>query len=481
MAARLVEVAVHADDEVEGFEGALEPRPVRRREHRVPGQGHERVNLPRTRREQLVGEGGDRKLPRELRQPAHAALPPAQPERRHHAARHRIERRGREHGAARAVEVAGDEVHELDQPVTRHAVRLDRGSHAAVDGGARGRRQLPGEPLDRGGREPRRVRHPPRRKGADRLRHDLEPVGERRQPTRRGEPLLEEHVQDRREQQRIRARPDEQVLVGEPRGLGPARVHDRESSTAGAELPDPTGKAGRRHHRALRDGGVAAEDQDEAGAVEVGHRLQQLVAVHPGRHEQVREHVHGDGGVDVAAPHVLEEVLQEHHQLVVVGARVAPVERDGVGPVGLPDRPEPRRDEIEGIVPPDRLPARAGAGATERGAQPVRVVVQVGERHALGADRAAAERIVRVAADVRQAVAIDGDAEATARFAERTGPVDDARRARREPGARVFRGHVGSPTTGGGCSSMIRARCPDAGPAARSRERRQPADYAPHA
>jgi hypothetical protein len=218
------------------------------------------------------------------------------------------------------------------------------------------------------------------------------------------------------------------VLIGESRRRGPTWVHDHESPASRLQLPDPPREPGDRHHRALRDRRVATEDQHEASAIQIGYRHQELVPVHPGGHEQVREHVHGDGRVDVAASQRGDKILLEEHQLVVVGGRVAPVQRDGVGAVRLPNRSQAARRQLDGVGPRDRLPA--GLGAPKRSEQPVGVVVQVGEGNALRADRSSTQRVVRVPPNSSDAVVLDGHAQTAAGLAEGTGPVNDARDGR---------------------------------------------------
>ena len=79
---------------------------------------------------------------------------------------------------------------------------------------------------------------------------------------------------------------------------------------------------------------------------------------------------------------------------------VAEVDADGVAAVPVQGVGQPVGDQVERLVPADLLPVVA-ATRRDRPAQPVGVVVHVGERDALGADVAARERVVGVAPDRR--------------------------------------------------------------------------------
>ncbi len=101
--------------------------------------------------------------------------------------------------------------------------------------------------------------------------------------------------------------------------------------------------------------------------------------------------------------------------------RIAEVERDGiVAMLGL-DRDDARSDLVDGFIPADALPA-AGR-ALHRVTQAIRVLVDILEAERLGADMAAAEWIVRVAADRQNLVAAQADLDAADRLAQVAGAV----------------------------------------------------------
>jgi len=111
---------------------------------------------------------------------------------------------------------------------------------------------------------------------------------------------------------------------------------------------------------------------------------------------------------------------REQRGAVAVHRRVAEVARDRVPAVALLDLVQARRGLVEGGVPRHRHEVRAHA--PHRGAQPVGIVVELGQRRRLGADVAAAERVVVVAADRDDPLALDLDRDAAHRLAEMTGP-----------------------------------------------------------
>ena len=114
-------------------------------------------------------------------------------------------------------------------------------------------------------------------------------------------------------------------------------------------------------------------------------------------------------------------------------------------------RPEPRRDRVESLVPADPLPARIGgslgARALERMQQPLGVVHDLGRRLALDAERLAGRvRRVRVQREnspsLTVAVAPQRDTHKGQKvetcFVAMRSPTGDARRARSSRGASVW-------------------------------------------
>ena len=137
--------------------------------------------------------------------------------------------------------------------------------------------------------------------GADRVAHGLEPVGERGEPAGPHQLLVEQRVEHGEQQERVGAGPDRQVPVGESGGLGAPRIDHDQPPAARLHRLEPPLDAGRGHQAAVRGQRVRAEHEEVAGAVDVGHRHQELVAEHGQRREHVGELVDGGGRVAAAA------------------------------------------------------------------------------------------------------------------------------------------------------------------------------------
>src|SRR5689334_21050213 len=124
---RFIDVWIYRDHELECVERTIECPPVRRREHRIAGESYERFHLTWTRRENLFSKSRNREFAAKLRQLAHAAVPARITAARRQRLRrsHGIKRRQRKHRATRAIEVSGNDVQHIDQPLT-HATKLLR-------------------------------------------------------------------------------------------------------------------------------------------------------------------------------------------------------------------------------------------------------------------------------------------------------------------------------------------------------------------
>ncbi len=111
------------------------------------------------------------------------------------------------------------------------------------------------------------------------------------------------------------------------------------------------------------------------------------------------------------------------HQPVVVHTRVALVDGHGIGAVALADLSQALGDQLVRLVPADRLPLIAAAA--HRVAQPVRVVLDVLQRHRFRTDMAATEAVEGVALDRKDALAFSLDGQTADGFAQMTGTVMD--------------------------------------------------------
>ena len=235
MARRLVEVDVDADHEVERVERLVEAGAVGGREHRVAGDGEERTDLAVARLLDLLGEAHHRQLAVDLGKSAHPARVPAEPDAPTlpRAGRAGSSGRGqREHRAARPVEVARQRVADVDEPRRERAELAQARADAAVDGGSLGGRELASGPPDRGRVDPAAGRDELRREVVCESLDVVDPREVRPGRAEVDEPLVEERVHEREQEQRVGAGPDRQVLVGLLRRLRAPRVDDHELAAA---------------------------------------------------------------------------------------------------------------------------------------------------------------------------------------------------------------------------------------------------------
>ena len=428
VAGRLVEVRVDGHHEVERRQRPVEPPAVRRRQHRVAGDGDDGAHLPVARRVDLLGQRRGRELADDLGRAPHAARAPS---RREPAAGARRTppgvRRQREHRATGPVEVPGEDVDDIDQP-TRQRAELDgAGADAAVH--RRGRRlsQLVGQAADAVGGDAGARRDGIRREVGCESRHVVDTDHVIGQPAEVDEPVGEQHVHDRGQQEHVGARPDRDVLVGHRGGLAPARVDHDEAAAARLERLEPAREVGRGAQAAVRLERVGTEHHEEVGPVDVGHRNGQRVAEEVPARDVLRHLVDGARREQVRRAEGAEErtdVLPTR-QRVRVG--VPDVRRDRAAAVRVDDGPQPLVDDGERLGPTDLAMAAALAVAHERATQPVGVVHELAERGALRADVAAAEDVLAIAPDARDDAVLDVQLETAGGLAQR---ADVERRGR---------------------------------------------------
>ena len=100
---------------------------------------------------------------------------------------------------------------------------------------------------------------------------------------------------------------------------------------------------------------------------------------------------------------------------------IAKVGCDGIPSVLRLNAFEVLRHLIKSLVPSDLLPTMIGAAHGIF--QPVFIVVNVVQSNCLRADVSAAERVVLVTADLQTLAGLNGDFDATYRFAEIAGAI----------------------------------------------------------
>ena len=319
---------------------------------------------------------------------------------------------------AHAVEVAGDSVDRLDRPLAHGAELLGRHTHPAVRHGTICLGKITGDATDLARIDPGDRSGPLRCGGGARIAHAVH--------ARQREmfdacvvhaPLMHQHMQDRQQQRRIGAGPDEVVLVGDGGGLGAARVDHHQPTAATAQVAHAVPEVGCGHHRPVGHHRVCAEDQEMIGVVEVGNGDLELMPVH-----QVRHQLDGKLVGRCRGEHVLRTQGAEERQAVgceseAVHTRIAEIEADRVAAVVTLCCRDAFGHQRCRVFPADRLPPAVG-GLANRGAEPVGIGVQIGQRCRLGADVPARQWIVAVAADVGDAVVFHGDLQSTDGFAE---------------------------------------------------------------
>jgi hypothetical protein len=104
---------------------------------------------------------------------------------------------------------------------------------------------------------------------------------------------------------------------------------------------------------------------------------------------------------------------------------IAHIDGNGIGAIAGAHRSKTLFDQIEGFVPTDRHEAAVGR-SFQRGAQPIRIMMHLADRYALGANVASQEWIVLVATDRNDAIAIELEFQPAHGLAEGASPEDCA-------------------------------------------------------
>ena len=399
---------VHGDDELEVREGLAQPLLAGHRHDRVAADHDERAQRVVLGVHVLGHQVGGDVAPRVAHRPDGRVEEPI---------RELVEPLGRrsrpQEPAARAREVAGDQVDHLQQPVDERALatHVPAGAHVRDRGGRGGevaavRRMSSAdspvteatESASNGAMNSRR----PSTLRACRAQHVVVPTAE---PVDLGE--------QRGEQIGVGVGLDLQV-VAEPHldRADAARVHEGDVAAALADAADGFDRVGHRDRGEVAPARVAAEAQEVVGVVQVGrgeHRLDAEDRVH--RRELVRQ-ILRQPAEQAGRLHLPPERVDGRDARRRVRERVAPVAADRFGAVLATDLAQPLADVGERLVPRDLLelaPTGSDFGLTRRKrvVEPVGIVVHRAERRALVTREAARDRMV--------AVGMDGDDRAVAR------------------------------------------------------------------
>ncbi len=234
----------------------------------------------------------------------------------------------------------------------------------------------------------------------------------------------EEATNQRSEQQRIGARTDEVMLVGELRRLAAPRIDHDDPSAAFPNLGETRADAGSRHQAAVRDHRVRADHQQVIGAVEIRHRHQEAASVHPVAGELLGKLVEGVGAEAPSGRQRRDQRVGEENRAQVVDDGLSQVDRGCIVTVLALHCQDSLRGEVQGFPPPDALPSVPGA--PDRMTQAVGIFVQVFERRGLRADLTPAERVALVAANRCNPFVLHLHFDSAAGFAQGAGPMNDA-------------------------------------------------------
>ena len=211
------------------------------------------------------------------------------------------------------------------------------------------------------------------------------------------------------------------MLVGHRGGLRPPRVHHHRLASPPAQLGQAPAHPGRAEQAAVGSQRIGAHDQEPGRVVDVRDRQQPLVPIEEPRDEHARQLVHRAGREAGRAAEARHEERAEDHGAVIVDGGIAHVDGDRGPSVQVLDALQPRRGLVEGFLPADLFPI--AAAAPQRSPQPVRILVDLAERLRLDAQKPAAERVLRVAADGPHLAFLVLDDEPAHRLTEVAGAV----------------------------------------------------------
>ena len=172
-----------------------------------------------------------------------------------------------------------------------------------------------------------------------------------------GEPLGEQRVGDREQQQRVGTGADEVVLGGLAGGAAAAWIDDDHLAAALADRTDAAAHVGRRQQRPVGDERVGAEDHQVVGTVDVGDRHAEPGAEHQSGGNLLRHLIDRRRRVDVLRAERLQERRPVEGRPEAVGGRVADV--DGDRRRGRPRRAPARARRRSPRMPPPSSPRPA--------------------------------------------------------------------------------------------------------------------------
>ena len=234
--------------------------------------------------------------------------------------------------------------------------------------------------------------------------------------------LLQYHAHQRREQQSIPTRRNEDVLIGDRRRLGAAGIdHDKAPPTL-LQCLHPAPESRCRHETSVRHDRVRTQHQQEVGAIDVRDWNRKRVP----EQEEARSMlgVLVDRARREAAARIerLEQERDVADSAEVVGSRISEIDPDGGVAIPQLDAGQVLGDIVERLGPRNFLPA--ARRAPNRPPQTVRILLNLLQRDGLRTDVSAAERILFIGSDSNDPIGLHLDEQATGRFAQIAGPGD---------------------------------------------------------
>jgi len=238
---------------------------------------------------------------------------------------HQVHRWRGTQGAAWTIQVTGDQIDQLHQPMAQRAECLGRNAHAPVTHGPVRRGKIPRQLADLLGRQRALAAHGLSGKPGDCAAHVVQAVDW--QVTGTGQVFGKQRVEQSEQQRGVATGPYKQVLIGNRRRLAAPRVDHHHFAAPGLDGLEALLHVGHGHDAAVGRQRVAAEDQHEVGVVDIRNRQQQAMAVHQVAAEVMRQLVDRRRGKPVACLEQAKEVIAVGHQPVVMHAGIALVHR----------------------------------------------------------------------------------------------------------------------------------------------------------
>jgi hypothetical protein len=214
-----------------------------------------------------------------------------------------------------------------------------------------------------------------------------------------------QHRDQRKQQRRVGAGADRQVLVCDRGGLAAPRVDHHHLAAALADGTDATARVGRRHHAAVRDDGVGADAQQHVRAIDVGHGDREGASIQQEGRGEARAGVLRRRARPVSGSERGHERIAHQHDAVLVDEHAF----------------EARLDDVERFAPGDGFEV-ATAEAPHRSDQPIGIAFEVEELDPFRTDEALRDHVFVVRVNSCRPSILHVERQPAASFAERARP-----------------------------------------------------------